>query len=61
MHQIALFAVHAALILIGIVKWNVAAIREKPVLSVGIDTFAVMVSAKDLPRSHHDDYSLVFN
>jgi hypothetical protein len=61
MRQIALFAVLAALILVGIEKWNVTAIREEPVLSGGVDTFAIMASAKDLPTSRYDDYSLVFN
>jgi hypothetical protein len=61
MRQIALFAVLAALILIGIGKWDVTAIREEPVLSGGVDTFALMASAKDLPSSHYEDYSLVFN
>jgi hypothetical protein len=61
MRQIALFAVLAALILVGIEKWNVTAIREEPVLSGGVDTFAIMASAKDLPTSRYDDYSLVFD
>jgi hypothetical protein len=26
-----------------------------------IDPFAMMMGAKDLPTSHYDDYSLVFN
>ena len=26
-----------------------------------LDPFAMMMSAKDLPTSHYDDYSLVFN
>jgi hypothetical protein len=26
-----------------------------------VDPFAMMTSAKDLPTSHYDDYSLVFN
>ena len=61
MHQIALFAVLAALILIDIGTRNVTAIRKEPVLSGGIDTFALMASAKNLPRSRHDDYSLVYH
>jgi len=27
----------------------------------GIDPLAMMMSAKDLPTSHYDDYSVVFN
>jgi hypothetical protein len=60
MRQIALFAVLAALILIGVGKWSVSTIKEEPAVSAGIDTFGLMSSAKDLPASHHDDYSLVF-
>ena len=60
MRQIALFAVLAALILISVGKWNVTAIRE-PVVSAGVDTFGLMVSARGLPATHYDDYSLVFN
>ena len=34
---------------------------KEPVLPSGIDTFALMASAKNLPRSHHHDYSHVFH
>jgi hypothetical protein len=34
---------------------------KEPVLSGGIDTFALMARSKDLPRSHHRDYSHVFH
>jgi hypothetical protein len=61
MRQIVLFAVLAALLLIGVGKLNVSTIREEPPVSAGIDTFGLMASAKDLPASHYDDYSLVFN
>jgi hypothetical protein len=76
MREIAAFAV-AALILAGVGsvgKWNVGTIREAdaaaeagltftevPVMSAGVDTFGLMASAKDLPISHYDDYSMVFN
>jgi hypothetical protein len=34
---------------------------KEPVSSGGIDTFALMAHSKDLPRSHHHDYSHVFH
>jgi hypothetical protein len=34
---------------------------KEPVLSGGIDTFALMARSKDLPRSHHHDYTHVFH
>jgi hypothetical protein len=76
MREIAAFAV-AALILTGVGsvgKWSVGTIRDadaaaeaglnftaEPILSTGVDTFGLMANVKDLPRSHYDDYSMVFN
>ena len=76
MREIAAFAV-AALILIGVGsvgKWNALTVREAlaateagvvitedPVVSAGVDTFELMANARDLPVSHYDDYSMVFN
>jgi hypothetical protein len=75
MREIAAFAV-AALILIGVGSFgrNVSTVREaaaateagltftqEPAALAGVDAFGLMESAKDLPASHHDDYSLVFN
>jgi hypothetical protein len=75
MREIAAFAV-AGLILIGVgsIGRNVLTVREAaaateagftitedPAVSAGIDTFGVMASARGLPVSHYDDYSLVFN
>jgi len=76
MREIAAFAV-AGLILVGVGsvgKSNVPTVTEAvaateagltftedPAVSAGVDTFGLMESAKDLPTSHYDDYSLVFN
>jgi hypothetical protein len=49
-----------ALILIGIGTWNVSANHARAA-SAGVDPFGMMTGAKDLPTSHYDDYSVVFN
>jgi hypothetical protein len=51
MRWIALFAIAAALIVTGVAKWNAKTISE-PVMSSGIDTFGLMVNAKDLPQEN---------
>jgi hypothetical protein len=75
MREIAAFAV-AALILIGVgtIGKNVSTVTQaaaateagltftqEPLVSAGVDTFGLMASARDLPTSHYDDYTMVFN
>jgi len=63
MRKISLFAVAAALILAGFGSWAVSTTQarvENPV-GPGIDTFQLMMNARDLPTEHWVDYSLVFN
>ena len=62
--KISLFAVAvAALVLIGVGTWiGVGTLAPDSALAGStIDPFAMMTGAKDLPTSHYDDYSLVFN
>jgi hypothetical protein len=75
MREIAAFGV-AALILIGVGSFGSdgSTVREAaaateaginttvvPAVPDGIDTFGLMASVRDLPTSHYDDYSMVFN
>jgi len=64
MRKISLFAgVVAVLVLIGGGTWiGVGTGTSTPALAAStVDPYAMMVSAKDLPTSHYDDYSVVFN
>ena len=64
MRKISFFAAGVAvLILIGVGTWiGVGTGTSTPALAGStIDPFAMMVSAKGLPTSHYDDYSVVFN
>ena len=64
MRKISLCAAGVAvLILIGVGTWiGVGTGTSTPALAAStVDPYAMMVSAKDLPTSHYDDYSLVFN
>ena len=60
MRKISLFAAVAALILIGIGTWNFPT-TDARAASPGIDCFGMMTDAKNLPTTHYDDYSVVFN
>ena len=53
----------AVLFLISVGTWiGVGKGTSTPALAAStIDPFAMMTSAKDLPTSHYDDYSVVFN
>jgi hypothetical protein len=59
MRKISFFAVAALLVLIGVGVWTVPTTRTLAG-GMGIDPSG-MTSAKDLPTSHYDDYSVVFN
>ena len=64
MRQIILFAAGVATgIVIAIGTWiGVGTITTDSALAAStIDPSAMMTSAKDLPTSHYDDYSVVFN
>jgi hypothetical protein len=60
MRKIGYFAAAALLVLIGLATWRVPT-TQAFVGSAGIDPSAMMSTAKDLPASHYDDYSVVFN
>jgi hypothetical protein len=60
MRKIGYFAAAALLVLIGLATWTVPT-TQAFVGSAGIDPSAMMSTAKDLPASHYDDYSVVFN
>ena len=60
MRTIGYFAAAAVLILIGLGMWTVPT-TQAFVPSVGIDPTGMMATAKNLPTSHYDDYSVVFN
>ena len=56
----------AALILAGIGGWASATVNAGRTaaaipINVQMDPFQEMVKARDLPASHYDDYSLIFN
>ena len=66
MRKTKVFAVAAALILTGIGGWassTVNAGRTAAAIPINaqMDPFQQMVKAKDLPASHYEDYSLIFN
>ena len=62
MRKISILAGVAVLFLIGVGTWiGVGTGTSTSALAAStIDPFAMMVSAKDLPTSHYDDYSVVF-
>ena len=62
MRKLSFLAV-AVLILIGVGTWiGVGTGTPTTALAAStVDPFAMMTSAKDLPASHFDDYSVVFN
>jgi hypothetical protein len=62
MRKLSFLAV-AVLILIGVGTWiGVGTGTPTTALAAStVDPFAMMTSAKDLPTSHYDDYSIVFN
>jgi hypothetical protein len=53
----------AVLILIGVGTWiGVGTGTSTPAFAAStVDPFAMMTSTTDLPISHYDDYSVVFN
>ena len=58
MRKISFFGgVVSVLVLIGVGTGT----STKALAASTMDPFAMMVSAKDLPTSHHVDYSVVFN
>jgi hypothetical protein len=64
MHKIKLFAVAAALILVGSAGWVATSAHarvEAPVTAEGIDPSQIMMNAKNLPVEHFLDYSFEFN
>ncbi len=64
MRKIILFAAGVATgVVISIGTWiGVGAIAPTTALADSmVDPSAMMAGAKDLPTSHYDDYSLVFN
>jgi len=58
MRKMGLFAIAAALILIGIGTWNVSTAHANVSAT---DPFGLTASTKDLPTTHHDDFYLVLN
>ena len=62
MRKLSFLAV-AVLILIGVGTWiGVGTGTPTTALAAStVDPFAMMTNAKDLPTSHYDDYSVVFN
>jgi hypothetical protein len=60
MRTIGYFAVVAVLVLIGLATWTVPTTHAF-VANTGIDPSAMTIATKDLPTSHYDDYSLIFN
>ncbi len=64
MRKISFYAAGVAvLILIGVGTWiGVGTGTLTSALAAStVDPFAMMTSATDLPTSHYDDYSVVFN
>ena len=60
MRTIGYFAAAAVLVLIGLGTLTVPSTHAF-VAASGIDPSAMMITAKNLPTSHYDDYSVVFN
>ncbi len=60
MRTIGYFAVAAVLVLIGLGTLTVPTTHAF-VAASGIGPSAMMITAKNLPTSHYDDYSGVFN
>jgi hypothetical protein len=60
MRKIGFFAAGAALILFGLVMWTTTTTHAL-VATTGNSPLAMMAVAGDLPTSHFDDYSLIFN
>ncbi len=64
MHKITSFVAGVATgVVIGIGTWiGIGSITPSSALADStVDPSAMMTTAKDLPTSHYDDYSLVFN
>lgn len=59
MRKVSFFGVAAVFMLIGVGVWTVATTRTLAD-STGINP-SELTSGKDLPTSHYDDYSVVFN
>jgi hypothetical protein len=60
MRKISFSAAFAVLILIGVGVWTVSTTHTLAA-TAGIDPSGMMANAKDLPTSHYDDYSVIFN
>ena len=63
MPKISIFAGVAALFLIGVGIWIGVGTWTSTSAIAGstVDPYAMMTSAKNLPTSHYNDYSVVFN
>jgi hypothetical protein len=63
MRKISFFAGVAALFLLSVATWTGVETwtSTDALASSTVDPLAMMVSAKGLPTSHYDDYSVVFN
>jgi hypothetical protein len=64
MRKITLFVAGVIVgVMISVGTWIVGGTMTttSALASSTIDPFAMMAGAKDLPTSHYDDYSLVFN
>jgi hypothetical protein len=63
MRKISLFAGVAVLFLIGVGTWiDVGTGTSTPALAAStVSPLEMMMTVKDLPTSHYDDYSVVFN
>jgi hypothetical protein len=60
MRTIGYFAAAAVLVLIGLGTLTVPT-TQALVAAPGIDPSGMMTTGKNLPASHYDDYSVVFN
>ncbi len=62
MRKISFFAAAVAgLVLIGVGTWIGTWTSISALAASSVDPSAMMANAKDLPTSHYDDYSVVFN
>ena len=64
MRKITLFVAGVIVgVMISVGTWFVVGTTTPTTALAGstVDPFAMMTNAKDLPTSHYDDYSLVFN